>query len=233
MFDLTIIQEASCCIIPADFISHCHLPTLSRPFGFKGEDSPVGQGTLALRWSRAGQRPAQHQREAFWFCIRSNSAFSFSLDFMPHGSLLPAPSVGSCSSRWLPEVRVCQDTDRHPPRLHSLPLIHSVVCVTFPPGCLKTSQAPLTETSAWPPPPPRRSGWPPIHPSTRFGQNLARIFYSSLSPMLISHPPSNYTRCTSKCGKTLFLLSISIATSCVSPQCSITYSLCRSQNDFL
>ena len=126
-----------------------------------------------------------------------------------------------------------QDTDRHPSRLHSLPLIHSVVCVTFPTGCLKTSQTPLTETSARPPPPPRGSGWPPIHPSTRFGQNLARIFYSSLSPMLISPPPSNYTRCTSKCGKTLFLLSISIATSCVSPQCSIIYSLCRSQYDFL
>lgn len=44
-----------------------------------------------------------------------------------------------------------QDMDRHPSRLHCCPLTHPLACVTFPPGCLKTLQTPLTKTSALPP----------------------------------------------------------------------------------
>ena len=89
MFDLTIIQEAAYCITAADFMSHCHLPTLSHPFGSREKTLQWDRGPRCSDGAELGRGPHSTEKP-------SGSASALILPFLQLGryaSWLPAPSI--------------------------------------------------------------------------------------------------------------------------------------------
>ena len=178
MLDLTIIQEASCCIIPADLVPHCHLHVVSSLW-VQGRRFSSWTGSSALQWSRAGQRTAQHSLVVLpqiYFCLFFQLGLYASWLLAP-GTLcwfLPfsLTSWGQSASG--------HGRARHPstlPPAHTPSGVYDVSTGVSHRHCRLCTP----RLAPCPPPPSRQSGWPPSHPSACFGQNLTRIFSYSLS----------------------------------------------------